>query len=170
MQLIFILDRSDQTFQILSRNYIPRMADLFPPLSGLPGPPGEHRPPAPVHASYSDKIKVNLKISERLKRNVLEISVESQGYFKLEEDDVAKLMTRLGIDLQFHAEGYQICPGNSRKIMIWLKDHVDISRFCKDESFRINENVRTGLIRPMDRKEVTVMIRNLNFNTPDSRV
>ena len=105
MQLIFILDRSDKTFQILSRNYIPRMADLFPPLSGLPGPPGEHRPPAPVHASYSDKIKVNLKISERLKRNVLEISVESQGYFKLEEDDVAKLMTRLGIDLKFHAEG-----------------------------------------------------------------
>ena len=146
------------------------MADLFPPLSGLPGPPGEHPPPAPTPASYSDKIKVNLKRSERLKRNVLEISVESQGYFKLEEDDVAKLMTRLGIDLKTHAEGYQICPGNSRKIMIWLKDHVDITKFCKDESFRINENVRTGLIRPMDRKEVTVMIKNLNFNTPDSLV
>ena len=82
-------------------------------------------------------VKLGCPVDEFL----LEISVESQGYFKLEEDDVAKLMTRLGINLQVHAEGYQICPGNSRKIMIWLKDHVDISRFCKDESFRINENV-----------------------------
>ena len=88
--------------------------DLFPPLSGLPGPPGVDRPiNQSTNQSYSDKIKVNLKRSERLKRKVLEISVESQGYFKLEEDDVAKLMTRLGINLQVHAEGYQICPGKS---------------------------------------------------------
>ena len=135
-------------------------------LNGLPQPPG----PPQTLVTYSDKMKLNLKRSERLKRKVLEITVESQGNFKINEEDVAKLMTRLGIDQRTHMEGFQICPGNSKKILFWLKDHCDISKFCKDESFRINENVRTGMIRQMDRTEVTVTVKGLNFNTPDTVV
>ena len=155
------------------------MSTNFPPLGDPPNPPGTVPPgvtppgpsaPAQMLMSYSDKMKLNLKRSERLKRKVLEINVESQGNFKLEEEDVAKLMTRLGIDPKSHMEGFQICPGNSRKILIWLTDSCDISKYCKDESFRINETVRTGVIRPMDRKEVTVTIKGLNFNTPDNLV
>ena len=137
-------------------------------LSEMPQPPGQVQTGTPM--SYSDKMKLNLKSSERLKRKVLEITVESQGNFKIDEEDVAKLMTRLGIDQRSHMEGFQICPGNSKKILFWLKDHCDISKFCKEESFRINENVRTGMIRQVDRTEVTVTIKGLNFNTPDTVV
>ena len=150
------------------------MSTNFPPLGDLPNPPGTVPPgvtppgpsaPAQMLMSYSDKMKLNLKRSELLKRKLLEITVASKGNFKLEEEDVAKLMTRLGVDPVF-----QICPGNSRKILIWLTDSCDIFKYCKDESFRINETVRTGVIRPMDRKEVTVTIKGLNFNTPDNLV
>ena len=99
-----------------------------------------------MQTSYCDKIKMNLRRSDRLKRKVLEISVEGQRNFNIEEQDVAKLASRLGIDLNSHMEGYQICPGNSRKILLWLKDRCDISKFYKDECFRINDNVRTGMI------------------------
>ena len=81
-------------------------------LDGLPQPPG----PTQTFVSYSDKMKLNLKRSERLKRKVLEITVESQGNFKIEDEDVAKLITRLGIDQKSHMEGFQIYPGNSKKI------------------------------------------------------
>ena len=104
---------------------------------------------------YSDKIKLNVKRSERLKRNVLEIGIESIGEIKLEDEDVSKLLSRIGIDLSCHAEGLQICPGNSKKIFVWLKEKVDINKFCKDECYKINNTVRTGIIRPMDKKEVT---------------
>ena len=80
-------------------------------LSELPQPPGQAQTGTPM--SYSDKMKLNLKSSERLKRKVLEITVDSQGNFKIDEVDVAKLMTQLGIDQRSHMEGFQICPGNS---------------------------------------------------------
>ena len=130
-------------------------------LNGLPQPPG----PTQTFVSYSDKMKLNLKRSERLKRKVLEITVESQGNFKIEDEDVAKLITRLGIDQKSHMEGFQICPGNSKKILLWLKDSCDVSKYCKDKSFRINKNVRTGMIHQMEHTEDTVTIKGLNFNT-----
>ena len=85
---------------------------------------------AQVQTSYSDKIKMNLRKSERLKRKVLEITLEneSDGSLNIEEKDVAKLVSRLGIDLKSHMEGFQICPGNSRKILLWLKDSCDLSK------------------------------------------
>ena len=121
-------------------------------------PPGHSDP-----VSYSDKIKMNLRKCERLKRKVLEITLEhdSEVSVKIEEKDVAKLVSRLGIDLKSQMEGYQICPGNSRKILLWLKDSCDLSRYCKDESFKINELVRTGTIRQMDKSEVTITIKVL---------
>lgn len=39
-----------------------------------------------------------------------------------------------------------------------------------EESIRVTENVKTGLIKPMEKKDVTVSIRGLNFNTPDQVV
>ena len=64
----------------------------------------------------------------------------------------------------------QVCPGYSNKIFVWLKDNVNIDRFCKDETIRVNGSVKTGLIKPMGRREVAVTIRGLNFNTPDGLV
>ena len=43
-------------------------------------------------------------------------------------------------------------------------------QFCKDECYRLTTGVKTGTIRPMDRKEVEVVIKGLNLNTPDTLV
>ena len=122
--------------------------------------------------SYSDKLKLNLRKSERLKRKVLEVTLETEKGVNLniEDKDIAKLASRIGIDIRSQLEGYQPCPGYSRKILFWFKDNVNIDNFCKDEVFKVSEGIRTGYIRPMDRKEVIVQICGLNINTPDSLV
>ena len=38
------------------------------------------------------------------------------------------------------------------------------------ESYKVSEGEKTGLIKPADRSEVTVLVKNLGFNTPDSLV
>ena len=88
----------------------------MPPPSAPPGQSSGSNSsggPASSTALYSEKIKLNVKRSERLKRNVLEIGIETNGEFKLVESDVAKLISRIGIDLSCHVEGFQIL---SRKL------------------------------------------------------
>ena len=138
------------------------MAHAMPPIP--PDRGGGH--------SYSDKLKLNVKKSERLKRKVLEVTLETEKdvVLKIEDKDVAKLATRLGIDIKCHLEGYQTCPGYSRKILFWLKNDVNIENFCKNEVFRVSDGIRTGVIRPMDKKDVVVHVSGLNINTPDSLV
>ena len=122
--------------------------------------------------SYSDKLKVNVRKEERLKRKVLEIHLENdtKGNMNLDNETVAKLCSKIGIDVKTQLEGVQVMPGNSKKIFMWLKDDCNIERFCVQESIKVAPGVKTGLIKPMDKKEVVVTIKGLNFNTPDSLV
>ena len=122
--------------------------------------------------SYSDKLKVNVRREERLKRNVLEIHLENDSRTNINLDNVtvANLCSRIGIDLKTEVEGVQVMPGNSRKIFVWVKDNCNLDRFCLHESIRVAPGVKTGLIKPMDKKEVAVTIKGLNFNTPDPLV
>ena len=138
--------------------------------SALPQKPPDHDPGP--KSSYSDRLKMNVKKSERLSRKVLEITLEVDEHvqLKLEDQDVARLATRIGLDIPYHLEGYQICPGNSKKILLWIKDSCVLEKFCRDEVYRVKEGIKTGFIRPTDRKEVTVSIRGLSFNTPDTLV
>ena len=45
-----------------------------------------------------------------------------------------------------------------------------MDRFCKDVNIKVTENIVTGVIRPSGKKEVTVAITGLDFNTPDKLV
>ena len=76
------------------------------PLPDDPGPPitsdtspGDSPPPAPV-PSYSEKLKVNVVRSERLKRNVLEIQIiaDNDSDTIVDKETIAKLLAKLGID------------------------------------------------------------------------
>ena len=152
------------------------------PPTGGPGPPPGHVPVHPPHGdgqvdasstiSYSDRLMMNVKRTERLKRKVLEITLEvdNQVQVRVERSDAAKVATRIGLDPLRDLEGYQICPGNSKKILLWLKESCNIERYCKDEVYRVAPGIRTGFIRPMDRRQVVVTVKGLNFNTPDSLV
>ena len=146
---------------------------------GDPGPPldpgeGDQTPStpaqqAPLSSLYSERLKVNVVRSERLKRKVLEVSLESdeRARINLDKDTIAKLIAKLGIDIKSQLEGYQT---GSRKLFLWCKDSVQIERFCSEESIKVSDSVKTGLIKPMDRREVEVKISGLNLNTPDSLI
>ena len=47
---------------------------------------------------------------------------------------------------------------------------ISLDRFCKDVGIRVTDDVITGIIRPAGKKDVTVSIVGLDFNTPDSFV
>ena len=119
--------------------------------------------------SYSDKVKVRVQTCERIKRNVLEINLEFDvgPRAKVEKDLIAKMLAKIGIDIKSQVEGYQV---NNKKIFVWCPDNCDLERFCRDECFKVTDGVKTGLIKPMDRRNVAVTIKNLNFNTPDTLV
>ena len=160
---------------------IPVFITDFPPAGGS-GPPNQEGPtpiqgatisePVTSAQSYSEKVKLNVNRSQRLKRKVLEINldVDVGVKLKLETKDVARTLSKIGIDAKSQMEGFQICPGNSRKIFVWLKDECDILRFCRDDSYKVTDGVKTALIKPMDKNEVSVLVKGLNFNTPDTLV
>ena len=120
--------------------------------------------------TYSERLRGNVNRNERLKRNVLEINLDYDVGVntKMENDTVSKLIKRMGIDMNTQVEAVQTCPGNSRKIYVWLKNNVDISKFCSDESFKVADGIKTGLVKPMDKSEVAVLKKGLNLNTPDT--
>ena len=98
----------------------------------------------------------------------MEINLEFDArYVKVDKDVIAKTISKIGIDIKSQAECIQVLP---KKIYVWLKDQVDIEKFCKEECFRMSSGVKTGLIKPMERKNVSVTIKGINLNSPDSLV
>ena len=125
--------------------------------------------------SYAERLKSNVSFSQRLNRNILEISLEKSNRQSLSQDigsdSVAIVFKTLGIDICSQLEGYQIHhKGFISTISVWFREGVNIEKYCKDISVRVNDEVRTGLIRPAGKPEVTVTITGLDFNTPDTLV
>ena len=121
---------------------------------------------------YSKQLKIRIQKSERLNRNVLEINIEKERDADAVDDEVIrKLFAKIGI-LKTSVECVQAVPPRFRnKVFVWFKDQdLDLNQFCKDECYKLGTGVKTGTIRPMDKKEVEVTIKNLNLNTPDSMV
>ena len=115
---------------------------------------------------YSDRVKVTIARSERLKRNVLEINLESEAEAdRIDKDVMAKLFTSMGFK-KSELEGYQL--SGKRKLFVWFHEGIDLSKYCRDECYRVAPGVKTALIKPMDNKQVVVTIKNININTPDT--
>ena len=138
----------------------------FPP-DPPPNPGTGH--PAPKPGLYSDRLKTNITWDNRLKRNVLEITLEKEeeSFTDIGSESIARLFKTLGINIETEIEGYF---QKSRSIQLWLANGVDLDRFCKNESIRVTDTIRTGFIRPAGKKEVTVTVSGLDFNTPDKFV
>ena len=125
-------------------------------------------------ASYSDKLKTNVRFDQRLKRNVLEITLEKtyvEAEIEVEQEAVAKVCKTLGIDIHGQVQGFQVQhKGRTSIISIWMVAGVNLERFCKDINIKLSEGVMTSMIRPAGKKDVTVTVSGLDFNTPDSFV
>ena len=87
--------------------------------------PPDPDPPPGGESLYSNKLKVNIARSERLKRKVLEIQLESDRDVRanLEKGTISNLIAKIGIDMTTQLEGYQTAP---RKLYIWCKDSVSL--------------------------------------------
>ena len=138
---------------------------------GGPGPP---QVPPDAKSSYADKAKMNVRYDQRLKRNVLDIEVEKKDVrdeMFLDQEVVAKLLENIGMVIERDVEGYQVTyDGKSGKIAVLCKTGIDLEKFCRQECFEVCKGVMTKNIRPSGRKDVTVTVSGLDFNTPDTLV
>ena len=121
------------------------------------------------------RVRTDVKFNQRLKRNVLEIYLERVNPTTnirntINDDSLSALFKTLKIDIKNHVQGYQICPGGVPKIEVLIVPGVSLDKFCREESIKVSDDIRTSSIRPSGKREVTVTISGLNFNTPDTFV
>ena len=118
---------------------------------------------------YSDKLKTSVSWDNRLKRNVLEISLEKDEGCQesLDQVSILRLFRTLGIDTEKEVEGYF---QRNKSLHVWLLNGINLDKFCKNEGIRVSTGIKTGFIRPSGKKEVTVTVSGLDFNTPDTFV
>ena len=134
----------------------------------LPIDPGDNK------ASYSDRVKSNVKFDKRLKRNILGISIEKADIeiaIDIDHEDVARICQTLGIQISSEVEGYNIhYYGRKAILYVWMVAGINLEKYCKDKSIRVRDGLGIGMIRPSGKKEVTVTVTGVDFNTPDSLV
>ena len=111
--------------------------------------------------SYSDRLKANVRFDQRLKRNVLEITLEKtsiEADAEVSQEAIAKVFKTLGINIETEVEGSQVhFKGMTSVISVWMKAGVNIERFCKDISIKVSNGVMTGMIRPARRMSLLVL-------------
>ena len=129
---------------------------------------------ARIPPSYADRLKTNIKFDQRLKRNVLEINIEKEENeieVVLDQNVVAKLTKSLKMDVSSEMEGYQTkFTKYGAIISVWCRQGVNLEKFCRNEKIQVTNGVYTGNIYPAGRKDVSVKVSGLNWNTPDSLV
>jgi hypothetical protein len=122
--------------------------------------------------SYADRLKTNVRHDQRLKRNVLEITIEKEKEVRIELDPatVARIMHSIGLDIGNQVEGYQIIYGKVCIISVWVVKGVSLDRFCQRENIIVSKGVVTGTIRPAGRRDVIVTVAGVDFDTPDTLI
>ena len=92
-----------------------------------------------------------------------------EAEIEVEQEAVAKVCKTLGIDIHGQVQGFQVQhQGRTSIISIWMVAGVNLERFCKDINIKLSDGVMTSMIRPAGKKDVTVTVSGLDFNTPDS--
>ena len=110
-----------------------------------------------------------------LNKNILEVVLDKdeRGAFMVSEDDVARLLRKLGLDPRpgVQVEGVQICPTGRGVILITLKHDVRVENFCRYDVLEVTESgIRSTMVKPAGKKEVVVTLKGIHPNTRDSMV
>ena len=121
----------------------------------------------PTWASLAEKGSL-----QRLNKNVIEIVLEkdSRGAFSASDNETSRVLQKLGMDIQTHAEMVQICPLGRNIIQVTLKQDVDMSRFYNKEVFEVKPGMRVSQVRSAGQREVTLLIKGLHPQTSDAMV
>ena len=132
-------------------------------------PGGGNRPP-----SYANRVKNSLRNHKKLDRNVLEIIIEkrkSEEILYLSGDQVAEVCQIIGVRVGSDTRGYQ--AQYSAKLItlsVWMNPSVTLEKYVTSEPRDINGELTITAVRPAVRREVTVLVTGLHFNTPDDLV
>ena len=87
----------------------------------------------------------------------------------LDQQSVARVLTSIKLDISTQVEGYQVRYSGGRAVIsVWAKAGLNLEKFCRSESINVNKGVITTDIWPAGRRDVTVSVAGLDFNTPDS--
>ena len=126
--------------------------------------------------SYANRLKTDVKFDNRLKRNLLEITLEKtssevESEVIISQEAIARLFRSLKLDITTQVEGYQVIFNKGVHIIsVWVANGVNLDKFCVSENISVGKGIITGSIRPAGRQNVTVTITGLDFNTPDTLV
>ena len=128
---------------------------------------GNSHPP-----SYANRVR-NFRF-QSLDRNILEIVLEKkilQKNINIKGEDVSRICETVGIKVGQETEGYQAHYGRKNiTIAVWAKQGVSLERFISENSKDFSNDLTISQVRPAKRREVTLLISGLNFNTPDEQV
>ena len=138
----------------------------FPPPGGgqeRVGEPPEEKGAENKKMSYSDRLKTNVRYDQRLKRNILEITLEKTDTavdIDIDQTAIARMFKTLGIDIETQVEGYQVqYRGRTSLVSVWLSAGISLERFCKDVNIKVATGVMTGIIRPAGKKDVSATVQ-----------
>ena len=73
-------------------------------------------------------------------KNILELILEKEerGAFLVNEEDVAKILGKIGISLEHHVEAVQICPNGRGVIYVTLKANISVDDFICHDVLEVN--------------------------------
>ena len=95
---------------------------------------------------------------------------DDKGGFNTSENDTARLLQKLGVDLGSHCEMVQICSSGRNVIQVTLKKEVNMEKFFNKDVFEVSSGVRVSHVRAAGQREVTLLVKGLHPQMPDSRV
>ena len=119
--------------------------------------------------SYADRLKTNVKYDHRLKRNILEITIEKDNKdvrVEMSDDLIAQILRSVGIDVTKELEGFQITHGKVCTNSAWMSAGISLERFCQKEGIIVSQGLRTGAIRPAGRKDVSCDLLRCRLQQP----
>ena len=108
-----------------------------------PIPPGGNKGGATA-MSYADRLKTNVKFDQRLKRNVLEITIEKtdkEKRIELKPETVSRLLISIGLNARDEMEGYQITYGRVCTISVLVKKDIMLNRFCQKAGIVVDKEM-----------------------------
>ena len=132
-------------------------------------PGGGEKPP-----SYANRVKNTSRKYKKLNRNVLNVIIEKKNineHIYLKGEQVKAVCDIVGLRVSSETEGYQAhYSGKVITLSVWAKPAVSLERFVSDEKREFTSQLTITSVRPAVRKEVSVLVTGLHFNTPDDQV
>ena len=119
--------------------------------------------------SYAERLRTNINFSQRLQRNVLEVTLEkteNTAEIDIDQSCITRIMKSLGMDLNSQVEGCQVqFNGRSHVVSIWAAKGINLEKYRKAEGINVckgckgfltaaeAENKRAGDNRETDAEE-----------------